>query len=214
MFSTPVHQVSTSACETVYDVNGILVKLWTITGGEPAIAFGDYSYMQRFPIKDIRWINNNWIIEERRYKHQDPNNIQGPTVNVLPNGVNTLINFVEKYHPLKKLKVERMKALPFMGNIRSKPYKDKESITFHCEACLDRYGVSQVQTISKHYKHIDPEKIAIAHPWWKKYSDFLLSISIKESIGYEQFSESQFSSLVTFLHEGLSSKAITKVTPE
>ena len=43
--------------ETFYDVEGVTLRLWIIVGGTPALAFEDYSFTERYPIKDNRWID-------------------------------------------------------------------------------------------------------------------------------------------------------------
>lgn len=43
-----ITQVKTSPCETTYIVDGIVLKLWAIIGGQLAVSFGDYSFVQHY----------------------------------------------------------------------------------------------------------------------------------------------------------------------
>jgi hypothetical protein len=94
---TKIKQIKTSACRTSYDVDGLIIGLWIITGGTPAIEFEeDITFSQRFPIKDEKWTNKNWNDEIIRYIHQIGKKIQGPTYDVLPNGLKDIEKFIHK----------------------------------------------------------------------------------------------------------------------
>lgn len=100
-----IKQVRTSSCETIYDVEfqgeTYRLRLWVIGGGTPALGFADYGISKRFvPSEEMRQKWSGW--ERGRYPHQDPNNIQGPTPNVLPNGLADIEGFLFEYVPKRE----------------------------------------------------------------------------------------------------------------
>ena len=164
-FQDDVVQVSTSSCETIYEVFGHKIRLYIITGGTPALSFSDYSFVERFPYIE-KWKDSNFLKDELRYSFQDANNIQGPTFEVLPNGINDLIDFVNSYSPLHKLRQERFLNLPDMSLpfpvllshwhlasnkcFFSNRYYDKENgCYFYCVVDLSSNYIPSVLYISK-----------------------------------------------------------------
>lgn len=95
-------QVSTSVGHTIYKVGDHTLRLWIITGGQPALALQDNTCTQTYPIKDTRWTMEHWKIRMCDgcygcYDHQDPTNIQGPTFDVLPDGAKSIYDFLAQY---------------------------------------------------------------------------------------------------------------------
>lgn len=115
-----VKQVATSACETLYDVDGEKVRLWIIMGGEPCLAFEDYFDAQKFPVVE-KYSDENWIKLQGRYRHQDKSNMLGPTAQeLLPEGLKTIHDFVQKNIGKKRTRDSRYERFPIKNPIRSK----------------------------------------------------------------------------------------------
>lgn len=202
LLTSPVYQLQTSACETTYDVGGTIVKLWIITGGTPALAMMgeniDYSFQQEFPPVQ-EWSNENWLKEENRYKHQNPNAIQGPTYDVLPNGKQDIINFALTNSPKAKTRQTRYNSLPIKGNIKGKKSLDKATRSYSQPSL----------TLAPHYFHANIAKPENYHPWWGKMLAFCNSHNKLNNTGsYENLSESEFKELVNLLNEGISNGII------
>lgn len=124
-----VTQVAMSVCDTIYDVDGVRLRLWIITGGTPAVAFENYGFTQRYPAVE-RWSNKHW--KGHCYDHQDPAraHLQGPTAaEVLPDGEDTLYQFVREYLPKLQLRMKRFEALP-TRNLKSRRFHDRDECLY------------------------------------------------------------------------------------
>lgn len=177
---TPV-QIRTSSCETIYKIGEHEIVLWIITGGTPALDFVNWGYTKRYPIKDRRWVEvdfekegfprtGNFISTNGiyHYKHQNPMNIQGPTLDVLPEGEKTLDDFLCEMLPKKELRESRLAQFP-VKTVKSKRYHDKEDHCFFYLLTDVQYGkVSPVAVISAIYCGRMDEKITlpcVAQSW-------------------------------------------------
>jgi hypothetical protein len=205
-------QRSTTTCESIFMVDGEKVRLWIITGGEPALAFEDHSFSERFPVKDERWTSQSWDKGEGKYLHQNKENIVGPGLDVLPNGKWTLLDFVRRNLPLKKLRNQRYNSLPIKGNISSRKFLDRENRTkVSFQSDLNPHRFSPVSAESANYGgRMDDVVARLAPPWWKEYSSFInpLYDSNMHGASYENLSQEQFDHLVKLLEKGLASGAI------
>jgi hypothetical protein len=193
---TQVYQLETSSCETTYDFGGTIVKLWIITGGTPALALEDYSLTQRFPIVS-KWSNENWLKEENRYKHQNPNAIQGPTYDVLPNGKQDIIDYALTNFPKAQTRQTRYNSLPIKGNIKGKKSLDKATKSYSQPSL----------TLNPYYFNVNVPKPENYHPWWSKILAFCNThskLNHLNSGSYEKLSEAEFKELVNLLNEGVS----------
>jgi len=112
-----IEQLSTSSCETIYEVRRgeelYLLRLWIIVGGTPALAFEDRKGPEKqYPDRKL-W---RGPYKNGYYSHQDTENPQGPTLDVLPEGAVTVAEFLEEAIPLRQeildneWKVQRDKA--------------------------------------------------------------------------------------------------------
>ena len=185
-----ITQIKTSACETTYDVNGIKVKLWVIVGGTPCLDFADYSpFKIRFPMIE-KYSSDNWIDEENRYKHQNPNNMQGITYQELENGEQALYKFVgDSYLPKHELCKRRWDLLPIepvpggMGSkiIVSKRVRDKEERTYvRAELVFDnKFRIGSVCVSSPNYHGQLRNNSKLFHHWWTEMDDLLRSFKGK-----------------------------------
>lgn len=196
-----ITQISTTACQTTYKVGDHTLHLWIITGGQPAISFDDYSFSQRYPIIDKRWMADSpW---KGHYPHQDPTHIQGPTFDVLPEGQKSIEKYLNEHLPLKKLRMERFAALPISGELKSKKKLDKPEHTkvqFCADLRLHRFG--PVSASSRVYStHKQSKFDQYANHWWKKYAAFINPIFNTGIWHYEQLSTIQFNDLVQILKE-------------
>jgi hypothetical protein len=118
-----IKQVRTSSCETIYDVKYqgevYRLRLWVIVGGTPALGFDDYGVFKRFvPSNNVRqkWLSRD--PDKGRYPPQNPDNIQGPTFDVLPNGLADVEKFLLEFLPKRKAgiaKAEERNRLRALG---------------------------------------------------------------------------------------------------
>lgn len=170
-YETPI-QVSTSACQTVYRVGKHLIELGIITGGTPVLDFTCFGYSKRYPIIDIRWMDcdfskdgipktDNWLDSQGCFKHQDPKNIQGPTFDVLPNGVQSLYEYLDELLPCKALRESRLARFASI-ELKSKGHRDKEEHTIFRLRADVRYGrIPCVTVTSASYWGRCEDKIAL-----------------------------------------------------
>jgi hypothetical protein len=223
-----IRQVEMTACSTRYLVNWeneyYTIILGIITGGTPSLEFSDYSFIERYPVVN-KWDNSHWMKDKGRYDHQDPWDIKGPTFEVLPEGEKTVEQFLEKYVPLKKLRILRHKNLPvgeeflhvgknltsiFWPFVRSRRVRDEEEKTyvhFAFDLTKSRFGtVTANSTVSCTHD------LALASPWWRKYDAFVRNININNDIGrYELLSDTEYCQLCNLLREGIEQKEFVKV---
>ena len=206
----PVIQLKTTSCTTTYNVGGVTVKLWMITGGTPALAImgenGEYLLDKKYP--DVQqWSNENWLKDESRYRHQNPNAIQGPTYDVLPNGKQDLIDFVVNNDPKAKLKQSRYKALPVKGTIKGKKALDKTNRSYS----------QPTLTLTPNYLYVRTPKPQLYHPWWSKmlrFYDSTLHVNRTTTKSYDEMSDTEFTKLVNLLNEGILTGVIKTATNE
>ena len=204
-------QVKTKSCETSYSAGGEVLKLWVIGGGGAAeLAFDDYSFMERYPVSDPRW-QEEWDREREAYPHQDTSRMQGPTYDILPEGKWTVMKFLNKYLPLKRLRDERKAALPARGTIHSRTRVDREGhARFRFEADPYRLGPVTVNGGNVYGGRMDKMVMDPKwDPWWTSYAKFINPIfDANTSHGLEALTDDQFRQMVTMLNEGLASGAI------
>lgn len=128
-----IKQISTASCETVYDVEyggeTYRLRLWIIVGGTPALAFADYTGgTKRFPSLE-KWAS--W--DKGRYPHQNPDDVQGPTFDVLPNGLADVKKFLVEFLPKRKAAIakqeerNRLRALGLNPDKETWPEREAES---------------------------------------------------------------------------------------
>jgi hypothetical protein len=200
-------QISTSACSTIYQIDGIpdvQLRLFIITGGTPALEFTDYSFCERYPSLE-KWANKHYCLSKDKvthcYIHQDPNNLQGPTVDDFPNGIQTVIDFIDKHLPLRALRIKRHSALP-INVIKSKRVLDKQEHTYVSAAInmsMSHY-ISPVVFNSAVYGGRCEEKIVLFPEWWKK-AQKLLNNLFDANKNWEDLTEEQYQSVYNLLNE-------------
>jgi hypothetical protein len=179
--------ISTSACSTIYEVDGHKIELWIITGGTPALGFSFSSFQQRFPVVE-KYVDDHWIIlkdscpenahynvnhwnkEQKCFDHQiGQNPVIGPTPEeVFTDGWVTFWTWYYTTLPAYELCRERQLGL-LHNNIMSGYKLDREEHT-KVRAELDAYRdwVSPVTFSSKIYGGRCDEKIVFFSAWWKK----------------------------------------------
>ena len=172
-----INQINTTSCTTTYIVNGIKLRLWIITGGTPALSFEDYDYTQRYkPVE--KWSSKHY--NHGKYDHQEYNCIQGPTFDVLPNGIEDVKMFIKEHLPKKKLRDKRFDELPFRGELHSRRIHDKDNYCYsYCVLRLKRNSVNMVLVESKYYSSSEDELIYLFPNKWvnlakimKKYNNY------------------------------------------
>jgi len=197
-----VKLIKTSSCESTYEVDGVKLRLWVITGGEPAMSFEDYSFSKRYPIIDKRW-QAKW---NGRYPHQiGQNPIQGPAFDILPKGIKSVKEYLEDNIPLKELREKRFFSLPIQKSICSKGFKDKENHTIvKFKINLQKHYISPLIAQSNAYcGRCDDEIEKYAPEVFKKYAAFAnpLFDNSGASCMLEALTENQFQTFVSILAE-------------
>jgi len=169
-----IKQLKTSACETTFEVDGEQIRLWIIVGGTPALGFSDYApYEQRYPSLE-KWASNHFNSRKNLYgscyyDHQDPKNVQGPLLDVLPDGEKSLEAFLNTFLPRKQLCMRRYNMLPFKDSIQSKKVRDKCDHTYaYANLELRRYILSPVTISSAIYAGRCEKKLVLFPEWWQK----------------------------------------------
>jgi hypothetical protein len=183
-------QISTSACETVYDVDGVIIKLWIITGGTPAIDFDTYGFTKRFPAVE-KWSDANYLKIENRYKHQERINLQGPTFEVLPNGEQDILDYIKENLPKRDLCLKRANELidiikgknselyddGYGMKLESKGKRDVENHTIaKADWCIRPTYISPISVNSMIYGGL-VGKIGLFSKWWKEATDLINHLS-------------------------------------
>jgi hypothetical protein len=199
----PVKQIETTACHTIFDVDGEKVILWIITGGTPALDFyPDYSHTKRFPNWQEKWFNHHFHAKtfcvSSHYDHQDPKNVQGPTFVDLPNGEQDFIEWFEANRAEHALRVQRFNGLPHK-RIVSKRTLDKEERTFvTAELDFRLNSISPVTFNSAYYCGRLDEKMVLFSEWWKKTQAIFNAYS-KKNTHWENLTEEQYQEIVNHL---------------
>ena len=200
-----VKQVSTTACQTIYEVDGIRVRFFIITGGTPCIEFEDYSYSQRFENYAVcKWSNRHWIKELGCYLHQDPKHIQGPTFDVLPEGYKTVADWLAVCLPKKQLAEARFNGLPRRDTI-SKRIRDREYRTMvSAKLRIEKQHVGNITLISNRYAGRVTEKIPLFGTWWIEADKLFTAIHERlrnEFATWDRLTEDEYKAVVKILSE-------------
>jgi hypothetical protein len=202
-----IERIKGSSCETFFNVNGEILRLYVITGGTPALAFEDHSFSHKYPITDTRWTTSEFKnpspatanCKKPRYTFQGmdtpDNEIQGPGVEVLPEGEDTVAQYLEQYVPLRNLRRDRYESLPFKEALVSRLFHDKEEYCYyHLKVDINDRYVSSALKVSNHSCG-DPDSFEPKQKWWQEYNSVVQQLS--SEIGkicpcYEELTESQF----------------------
>lgn len=215
MYSLPV-QISTSSCNTTYQIGKHRVLLWAIVSGEPALDFTCYGYSERYPIKDTRWMGNdyskpgipetgNWDSKNSCFIHQDPKNPQGPTFDILPNGVDTIYEFLDKNVPIKELREFRTESFPtVVVESKKRLHHKAEHYYFRLKIDVSNSRVNRVR-----YEGIgdyggcgylaDIIDMPCIPQQWKDYDSLIESFG--EVYRLETLTEDQFQKMLTMYRE-------------
>lgn len=97
-------------CETIlhvhYQGEKFALRLSMIAGGTPHLSFErDFGAGKRYPVVAM-WASGQWDKAKGCYDFQDPNNIVGPALSVLPNGLQTVTEFIDEKLPELRQRVE------------------------------------------------------------------------------------------------------------
>jgi hypothetical protein len=205
MVKLDIKQVRTASCSTDYIVNGHKMILWIITGGTPALAFDDYSFIAQYPSIE-KWQDHHYHGLYRcsysYYDHQDPNKPQGPTFeDVLPNGISDLEAYLTKYLPLRELRKKRFDGLPVHGKLQSKKVKDVDEHTWvTCDIDIELNRLSPVTFNSRTYGGRCDKKIVLFNDWWKKVQKVMNPL-FDSGKDWETLTEEQYQDICKHLLE-------------
>jgi hypothetical protein len=201
-----VEQISGTACESRFKVQlgqnwSIVLRLWIVTGGTPALAFDDYSYTRRFPVVE-RYSNAHWNGREYQHQTRDGWGIipvdQTPSFDDLPNGLQDVQDFLAHALPLRAKRDARMAELP-KGTIRSRRMHDKENRTYvQAEIKISEHGVSRIGTSTRysgglsHVYHLLPVE-------WRMAYNVCNTIFHNGTSAWEQLTDQQFAEVKSAL---------------
>jgi len=193
--------ISTSACTSVYNVNGKAIRVWIIVGGTPAISFDLSPYVQRFPIIE-KW--DKWNKEINRYEHQiSQNKVIGPTPDeAFPNGWADFWAYYDKFLPKVQLDELRYNGLP-IKKIVSKGKRDKENHTIvRAEIDFHPYFIPPVTFSSGCYWGRCDNVISFFSEWWKSMQALLNPIFDNNGgTTWSDLSEEKYKEIVTMLEK-------------
>ena len=201
-----IEKISGSSCETLFNVNGEIIRLYIIIGGTPALAFEDHSFSQVYPVKDTRWRTSEFVsVPNPTNNHKKPryvfqgldtpdDEIQGPEMDVLPEGEATVIQFLEHYVPLRNLRRNRYESLPCKGNLRSKRFHNKEEKYYYYLTLEISQSLLSSITMTSGYSFGQITYFEEGQEWWAEYASVLRDITV--AVGrfprYEELTNAQF----------------------
>lgn len=192
--------LKTDSCTSLYDVGGTHVHLQIIIGGTPLLMLVDFTFQERFPIKDTRWdVSHNVWAKRNCYPHQDPSNLVGPTFDVLPEGKKTLIEYAERAGKLKTLRDNRFAILSEgiqtdYSAIVSKRVHDRQNrayLFFKASFTSWRFGPVTIDSANTGGRCNDLIE-QFAPQWWKDYAAFVNPIFDSHRTSYEKLTEDEF----------------------
>ena len=192
-----IKQVSTSACKTVYSVNGCTISLWIITGGTPAVDFDSYGFCQRYP-KVARWSDDQWQTGLMKYRHQSLDDLQGPTANeVLPNGEKDLIEFVEEFGPLREKRMQRYNGLP-THYLKSKRFHDLDNCCYFWVEFQPKANYIGSVTLESRYYCGRCEDVLAKYGCrgWRHLAKLLSEVDGSLKGGWETLNDEQYNAIV------------------
>ena len=123
--------VSTTACETIYKVKyqgeTVGLRVWAIVGGKIAIAFEDYTFLQRFDV-DERFAEKNHVKNEDNifhcYLHQHFDRPIGPEIgpdNSYALSTAAAEEFIVKNVSRRNLRLARVETIKSTINLKTSP---------------------------------------------------------------------------------------------
>jgi hypothetical protein len=172
---------------THFNVNGIILKTWTIVGGAIAVSFNDFSFSERLGNKK---------------GYEDGKLNQCPEISDFKNGVATLIDFVNRNLPKKQLREKRYKEIltivPY--TLKSKRFHDTENgCYFYCKLEFKDSYISPVTVTSACYAgRCDSTIDKFSNEKWialRNYFNPLFDTNVK----IENLSEKKFNDMKNFL---------------
>jgi len=181
--------LSHTRCETFYEVDGVKLRLWAITGGTLAVDFADFGFTERY----------NYCEAFDAKKHPDwETTWEGPRIEHLEGGATTLIDFVRRNLPKKELRETRKNILneKFGYELRSRRYHDLDNRAyFRAKVDLTSARVAGVSVESAYYwgqpdtiqfKYMAQEWIEL-HEWVKNLRGEQWKIHTLDELSEEQF---------------------------
>ena len=122
-----IREISTSGYQTTYDIDGTEVKVWIIAGGDTlglSIGIGFFSETYRFDVPENvqqMWSGDKFDSTTRSYHHQDPEKPRGPTLDLVPGGVEHVVKLVGEVKQSLETRKRRTDALNMFDGIKSRP---------------------------------------------------------------------------------------------
>lgn len=181
----------------------IPMYFYIITGGTPALSFGDYSFTKRYPSVE-KFSNKNWVpaVTDRwdentgrrlpdivgHYQHQG---LQGKlSIEDLPGGEETIKAYLAEFLPLAQLRDERLNELP--NSMSTKNILDRANHTRVHFVWRKSHYVAPVTAQSVAYAGRCTEEVErLAPAEWKSLSKVLDKHALKtwEELTPEEFTE-------------------------
>jgi len=196
-----VEQIETNACSTIYQVGDHLLRLWVVNGGKSAVVsfFKGGDFYKDYPLVDERWAN--WVEETQTYRHQSTRNPQGPTYDILPDGIKSLYDYVAEMAPRMSLRKNRLFQLrpTKLGSHTFYYYLDKSEFLFEVEILADGRVTCHYELLSGKAS-TDPLKkikefceLLCVSKHWRDLITFILEQNSKKSFWtIDELTEDQF----------------------
>jgi len=193
-------------CNIVYDVDGVVIRLWAIVGGQLAIAFDDYSFIERYNQCDKfahKWDQNdgptvNYLKRDNKHKNYK-NAIEGIEI------IKDFINRNNHKRILRKKRIEtllnRYKNKIKLNKLQSRRYHDLNNKTyFRCEFNVINWYCTPVTVCGTQYSGRCDE---IIDKWadqnWVALKNHINPLFDKEFKMWEELTEDEFNIIVKLL---------------
>lgn len=199
-----IQQLSSSACESIIRADGVTLRLWIVTGGTPALSIDDHSFSESYDNVVPKFRHEYWLNDQHCYAHQIVQNpIQGPTVDDLPEGEETVRKYLEKTLPLQALRTKRKAVLKELFGLRElkspRIHDEKERSYAHLKLDLTSWYRSSVLGESRYYvgRGYAAELAQQSTMAWKRLVELMNDENLPDT--WEELTEDQFNEVVEAL---------------
>ena len=210
-----IQQIKTDCSSTVYDVDGVKVELKIMSGGELLMEVGNRQYSKTFPLSDPKWkelikrpqvdAKYDWQYDYY-YPHQDPDNLQGPTLEDVPGGAETVERYVSNLVDILSLREKRQAAFLHFRGIKSRPFyshpDDESRVRFVIMTAEKGPSLPQVSVtgVENRYKSPPASKYPQPSPEWGRLTSLLDGLQ-SEGLMVEELTETQYWDLIKALDD-------------
>jgi hypothetical protein len=225
-----VVQVSTTPCETIYEVtDGESVerfRLGSIVGGQLGLWFENYGFSQRFnqwPIGEGKYLDKRYAdqtVGVTKKTHDNPHGVQGPRIEDLTNGMSTFIRYYQMVMGQRALQDNRLKALHEAAggtSLRSRRMTHA-MYNIHFYGTLDLVCNGFVSMVffdtGKENRLVQSLDVlqAYGHPLWAELMTFMLEVRANQGsfTKWIDLSQVQFDALVSLIKRIVEAKQVSR----